>query len=69
MHPPTMFPDVYVCGGIPAPSLMSTRSIRPSEADYPVYELFIFYGVRFLASRPTPNLEGHGIPLRLGPTP
>jgi hypothetical protein len=40
----------------------------PSEADYLVPEQFSFYGVR-LASRPTPNLEDQGIPLRLGPTP
>jgi hypothetical protein len=27
-----------------------------------------FYGVRLLASRPTPNLEDQCIPLRLAPT-
>jgi hypothetical protein len=31
-------------------------------------EQFSFYGVRLLASRPTPNLEDQGIPLRLAPT-
>jgi hypothetical protein len=30
---------------------------------------FSFYGVRLLASRPTPNLEDQGIPLCLAPTP
>jgi hypothetical protein len=30
---------------------------HPSEADYLVPEQFSFYGVRLLASRPTPNLE------------
>jgi hypothetical protein len=29
----------------------------------------VFYGVRLLASRPTPNMEDQGIPLRLAPTP
>jgi hypothetical protein len=32
-------------------------SFHPSEADYLVYKQFSFYGVRLLASRPTPNLE------------
>jgi hypothetical protein len=41
----------------------------PSEADYLVPEQFSFYGVKLLVSRPTPNLEGQGIPLRLAPTP
>jgi hypothetical protein len=40
-----------------------------SEADYVVSEQFSFYGVRLVASRPTPNLEDQGIPLRLAPTP
>jgi hypothetical protein len=44
------------------------RSIHPSEADYLVSEQFNFYGVMLLASRPTPNLEVHCIPLRLAPT-
>jgi hypothetical protein len=42
---------------------------HPSEADYLVPEQFSFYGVRLLASRPTPNLEDQGIPLRLARTP
>jgi hypothetical protein len=37
----------------------------PTEADYLVSEQFSFYGVRLLASQPTPNLEDQGIPLRL----
>jgi hypothetical protein len=45
------------------------RSIHPSEADCLVSEIFSFYGVRLLASRPTPNLEDQGIPLRQAPTP
>jgi hypothetical protein len=40
----------------------------PSEADYVFSEQFSFYGVRLLASRPTPNLEDQSIPLRLAPT-
>jgi hypothetical protein len=44
------------------------HSFYPSEADYLVPEQFSFYGVRLLASRPTPNLEDQGIPLRLAPT-
>jgi hypothetical protein len=45
------------------------HSFHPSEADYLVPEQFGFYGVRLLVSRPTPNLEDQGIPLRLAPTP
>jgi hypothetical protein len=30
---------------------------------------FVFYGLRLLVSRPTPNLGDQGIPLRLAPTP
>jgi hypothetical protein len=45
------------------------HSFHPSEADYLVPEQFSFYGVRFLVSRPTPNLEDQDIPLRLAPTP
>jgi hypothetical protein len=45
------------------------RSIHPSEADYPVSEQFSFYGMRLLASYPTPNLGDQGIHLRLAPTP
>jgi hypothetical protein len=41
------------------------HSFNPSEADYLVSEQFSFYDVRLLASRPTPNLEDQGIPLRL----
>jgi hypothetical protein len=45
------------------------RSFHPSEADFLIPEQFSFYGVRLLVSRPTPNLEDQGIPLRLAPTP
>jgi hypothetical protein len=44
-------------------------SLHPSEADHLVSEQFCFYGVRLLASRPTPNLEDQGVPLCLAPTP
>jgi hypothetical protein len=49
--------------------LLILHSFQPSEADYLVPEQFSFYGVRLLDSRPTPNLEDQGIPLRLAPTP
>jgi hypothetical protein len=42
---------------------------HPSEADYLVPEQFRSYGVRLLVSRPSPNLEDQGIPLRQAPTP
>jgi hypothetical protein len=41
------------------------HSFHPSEAHYLVSEQFSFYGVKLLASRPTPNLEDQGVPLRL----
>jgi hypothetical protein len=44
------------------------HSFHPFEADYLFPEQFSFYGMRLLASRPTPNLEAQGIPLRLAPT-
>jgi hypothetical protein len=44
------------------------HSFHPSEVDYLVPEQFTFYGVRWLVSPPTPNLEDQGIPLRLAPT-
>jgi hypothetical protein len=44
------------------------HSFSPAEADYLVSEQFSFYGVRLLASRPTPKLEDQGIPL-VAPTP
>jgi hypothetical protein len=47
---------------------MILHSVRPSEADYLVPDQFSFYSVRLLVSRPTPNLEDQGIPLRLAPT-
>jgi hypothetical protein len=49
-------------------SLIS-HSFHPYEADYLVPEQFSVYGVRLLASRPTPNLEDQGIALHLAPTP
>jgi hypothetical protein len=45
------------------------RLFHPSKADCLISEQFSFYGVRLLISRPTPNLEDQGIPLRLAPTP
>jgi hypothetical protein len=44
-------------------------SFHPSKAHYLVPEQFSFYGVRLLVSRPIPNLEDQGIPLRVAPTP
>jgi hypothetical protein len=38
------------------------------EADYLVSKQFSVYGVRLLASRPTPNLEDQNIPLLLATT-
>jgi hypothetical protein len=35
---------------------VDSNSIHPSEAEYPIFEQFSFYGVRLLASCPTPNL-------------
>jgi hypothetical protein len=45
------------------------HSFNPSEADYLVPGQLSVYGVTLLVSRPTPNLEDQGIPLRLAPTP
>jgi hypothetical protein len=45
------------------------HSFHSPEADYLVSEQFSFFGVRLLVSRPNPNLEDQGIPLRLAPTP
>jgi hypothetical protein len=47
------------------PLEQSASIFSPPGADYLVSEQFSFYGVRLLASRPTPNLEDQGIPLRL----
>jgi hypothetical protein len=44
------------------------RSIYSSEAEYPVSEQYSFYGMKLLASRPTPSLGDQGT-LRLAPTP
>jgi hypothetical protein len=48
---------------------LSFHSFLPPEAHYLVPEQLSFYGVRLLVSRPTPNLEDQGIPVRLAPTP
>jgi hypothetical protein len=48
---------------------LTLHSFHPSEADSLVSEQFSFYGVRLLASRPTPNLDYQGIPLRLASIP
>jgi hypothetical protein len=45
------------------------HSFHPFEVGYLVPEQFSFYGVRWLASRPTPNLDDQVIPLRLAPIP
>jgi hypothetical protein len=44
-------------------------SLHPSEADYVASEQFSFYGVRLLASRPTPNMEDQGRPSLSGSYP
>jgi hypothetical protein len=49
--------------------LLNNLPSFPSEADCLLSEQFSFYGVSLLASRPTPNLEDQGIPLRLAPIP
>jgi hypothetical protein len=46
--------------------ILNNRS--PSKSDCLVSEQFNFYGVRLLASRPTPKLEDLGTPLRLALT-
>jgi hypothetical protein len=51
------------------PLIFADFPFHPFEADYLVPEQFSFYGVRLLASGPTPNLEDQGIPLCLAPTP
>jgi hypothetical protein len=50
------------------PPEQSASIFRYSEANCLVSEQFSFYGVRLLASRPTPNLEDQGIPLRMAST-
>jgi hypothetical protein len=47
------------------PLIFADFPFHQSEADYPVPEQFNVYGMRLLVSRPTPNLEDQGIPLRL----
>jgi hypothetical protein len=51
------------------PPEQSASILLYSEADCLISEQFSFYDLRLLASRPTPNLEDQGIPLRLAPTP
>jgi hypothetical protein len=51
------------------PPEQSASILLHSQTDCLVSEQFSFYGVRLLASRPTPNLVDQGIPLRLAPTP
>jgi hypothetical protein len=51
------------------PPEQSASILFYSEADCLVSEQFSFYGVRLLASRPTPNMADQGIPLHLAPTP
>jgi hypothetical protein len=50
------------------PPEKSASILLYSEADCLVSEQFSFYGVILLVSRPTPNLEDQGIPLRLAGT-
>jgi hypothetical protein len=51
------------------PPEQSASILLSIEADYVVPEQFNFHGVRFSASRPTPNLKDQAIPLCLAPTP
>jgi hypothetical protein len=51
------------------PLIFTDIPFIPSIAHYLFPEQFSFYGVRFLVSRSTPNLEDQNIPLRLAPTP
>jgi hypothetical protein len=52
-----------------APLQFFTPKIFPGCLFLRISEQFIFYSVRLLASRPTPNLADQGIPLCLAPTP
>jgi hypothetical protein len=77
LSPPEQSAAILLCSSsfLPILSLSCSfadvdfRSVHPSEADCLVSEQFSFYGVRLLASRPTPNLDAQCIPLRLAPTP
>jgi hypothetical protein len=75
---------IGVCSGFPSfPSALQLKVsfgflnnlppffsiLHQFEAGCLVPEQFSFYGVRLLASRPTPNTEDQDIPLLLAPTP
>jgi len=47
---------------------VSLQKIRPVFASIRFLNSAVFYGVRLLASRPTPNLEDQGVFLCLGST-
>jgi hypothetical protein len=66
---PSFFPLGATAQGELWPPEQSSPILHYSEADCLVSEQFSFYGVRLLVSRPTPNLDDQGIPLRLAPTP
>jgi hypothetical protein len=60
--------SISLCSSLTGSSYLSCHTYFILEADYLVSQQFNFYSVRLLASRPTPNLEDQGIPLRLAPT-
>jgi hypothetical protein len=66
LWPPEQYASIllYSSSSLPIISL----SLYGDHHVHLVSEQFSFYGVRLLASRPTPNLEDQGIPLRLPPT-
>jgi hypothetical protein len=66
---PSFFPLGSTAQGELWPPEQSASILLYSEADYLVSQQFSFYSVRLLVSRPIPNLEDQGIPLRLAPTP
>jgi hypothetical protein len=63
-----MFPDVYVCGGIPAPSLMSTRSIHSSIRGWlSGFWTSYFLRCEVVSLTPNPQPGGPGYPSSPGP--
>jgi hypothetical protein len=61
---PSFFPlGATAQGEFWPPEQSASILLYSSEADCLVSEQFSFYGVRLLASCPTPNLEDQGIPL------
>jgi hypothetical protein len=65
----SFFPFGATAHGELWPPEQSASILLYSEADCLVSEQSSFYGVILLALRPTSNLEGQGVPLRLALTP